>query len=129
MIVATPLRSGATSRSSTVSESPGSAPRTAIGPVAELIRSKSMSVTRSSSVLIWPVKQSFVSSLTTAPGLDLEHRLEVGPNDQMTWSRETVSTATVRRPCASSSVGAAAGSRLVVDEDPVGVVEARCVAR
>ena len=93
MIVATPHSIGFTSRSSTVSESPGSAPVTAIGPVAELIRSKSMPVTRSSSVWIWPVKQSFVSSLTTAPGSTSSTGSRSGANDQMTWSRETVSCA------------------------------------
>ena len=42
--------SGRTCSSSTTSESPGSAPRTAIGPVAELTREKSISVTRSASL-------------------------------------------------------------------------------
>ena len=35
-------------------------------------------VTRSSSVRIWPVKQSFVSKRTTAPGWTSSDRLEVG---------------------------------------------------
>jgi hypothetical protein len=66
--VATPHSIGRTSRISATSESPGSAPRTATGPVAPLIRSRSISVTRSSSLRIWPVKQSFVSKVTVSPG-------------------------------------------------------------
>jgi hypothetical protein len=49
MSVATPHSIGRTSRISTTNESPGSTPRTATGPVALLIRSRSISVTRSSS--------------------------------------------------------------------------------
>ena len=38
-----------------------------------------MSLTRSASDWICPVKQSFVSKRDGRPGLDLEHRLEVRP--------------------------------------------------
>src|SRR4029450_1891220 len=47
---------------------PGAAPFTATGPVALFTREKSIAVTRSSSDWICPVKQSFVSKVTTAPG-------------------------------------------------------------
>src|SRR5215213_2668543 len=56
------------SRISTMRLSPGSAPRTKTGPVAGLTLEKSMSVTRSFSVWIWPEKQSWVSKVTTSPG-------------------------------------------------------------
>ncbi len=79
MSVAKPRSTGRTSSSSTTSESPGSAPRTAIGPVALLTRSKSISVTRSASVWIWPVKQSLRLERDDLARIDLEHGLEVGP--------------------------------------------------
>src|SRR3954471_2090612 len=88
MSVATPHSIGRTSRISAISESPGSAPRTATGPVALSIRSRSMSVTRSSSLRIWPVKQSFVSKVTTSPGSTSSTGWRSGPNDQITWSRD-----------------------------------------
>src|SRR5437764_2563453 len=87
MSVATPHSIGRTSRISTISESPGSAPRTATGPVAPLMRERSISVTRSSSVRIWPVKQSFVSKVTVSPGSTSSTGWRPGPNDQITWSR------------------------------------------
>src|SRR5918997_1918188 len=68
MMVPTPCGPGLMSRISTIKLSPGSAPRTATGPVAGLTRSKSISVTRSLSVCIWPEKQSWVSKVTTSPG-------------------------------------------------------------
>ena len=71
-----------------MSESPGSAPFTATGPVALLIRERSISVTRSSSLRIWPVKQSFVSNVTTSPGSTSSTGSRSGPNDQMTSSRQ-----------------------------------------
>jgi hypothetical protein len=82
--VATPHSIGRTSRISAMRESPGSAPSTATGPVAELMRDMSISVTRSSSLRIWPVKQSFVSNVTTSPGLTWSTGSRSGPNDQMT---------------------------------------------
>src|SRR3954469_16287411 len=85
--VATPHSIGRTSSISATSESPGSAPRTATGPVAPLIRSRSISVTRSSSERIWPVKQSFVSNVTVSPGSTSSTGSRSGPNDQITSSR------------------------------------------
>ena len=76
--VATPHSTGRTSRISATSESPGSAPRTATGPVALLIRPRSISVTRSSSLRIWPEKQSFVSNVTTSPGSTSSTGSQVG---------------------------------------------------
>src|SRR5256714_32564 len=89
MSVATPQSIGFTSRISATSESPGSAPFTATGPVAPLIRSRSISVTRSSSERIWPVKQSFVSKTTVSPGSTSSTGSRSGPNDQITWSRDS----------------------------------------
>jgi hypothetical protein len=57
------------------------------GPVALLIRSRSMSVTRSSSDVICPVKQSFVSKVTVSPGSTSSTGWRSGPNDQITWLR------------------------------------------
>src|SRR5579884_1200499 len=87
MSVATPHSIGRTSRISATSESPGSAPLTATGPVALLIRERSISVTRSSSLRIWPVKQSFVSKVTTSPGSTSSTGRRSGPNDQITSLR------------------------------------------
>jgi hypothetical protein len=87
--VATPQSMGRTSRISATSESPGIAPLTATGPVALLIRSRSISVTRSSSLRIWPEKQSLVSNVTTDPGSTSSTGSSAGPNDQITWSRLT----------------------------------------
>src|SRR5438067_1915798 len=89
MSVATPHSIGLTSRISATSESPGSAPLTATGPVALLIRDMSISVTRSSSLRIWPVKQSFVSKTTVSPGSTSRTGSRSGPNDQITWSRDS----------------------------------------
>src|SRR5256714_7423282 len=89
MSVATPHSIGRTSRISATSESPGSAPLTATGPVALLIRERSISVTRSSSLRIWPVKQSFVSKVTTSPGSTSSTGWRSGPNDQTTSLRGT----------------------------------------
>src|SRR5829696_442033 len=68
MMVATPWGPGRMSSISTIRLSPGAAPRTATGPVAGLTFEKSISVTRSLSVCIWPEKQSWVSKVTTEPG-------------------------------------------------------------
>src|SRR5919201_2170373 len=87
--VATPQSIGRTSTISAISESPGSAPLTATGPVALLIRSRSISVTRSSSERIWPVKQSFVSKTTVSPGSTSSTGSRSGPNAQITWSRDS----------------------------------------
>src|ERR1700751_5985688 len=87
MSVATPHSIGRTSRISATSESPGSAPFTATGPVAPLMRVMSMPVTRSSSLRIWPVKQSFVSKVTVSPGSTSSTGWRPGPNDQITWLR------------------------------------------
>src|SRR6476469_5440950 len=84
---AKPTSTGRTSRISAITESPGSAPRMATGPVALFTRSKSISVTRSSSDAIWPVKQSFVSKVTVSPGSTSSTGWRSGPNDQITWSR------------------------------------------
>src|SRR5919199_3218546 len=113
MSVATPQSIGRTSRISATSESPGSAPATATGPVAPLIRSRSISVTRSSSERIWPVKQSFVSKTTVSPGSTSSTGSRSGPNDQITWSR-------VSRCCTGSLRW---GDRLVLDVDAVDVAE------
>src|SRR5438309_10492205 len=88
MSVATPHSMGRTSRISTISESPGSAPFTATGPVALLIRERSISVTRSSSLRICPVKQSFVSNVTLSPRSTSSTGWRSGPNDQITSSRD-----------------------------------------
>src|SRR5712671_2791567 len=88
MSVATPHSIGRTSRMSTISESPGSAPFTATGPVALLMRERSISVTRSFSLRIWPVKQSFVSKVTVSPGSTSRTGRRSGPNDQITSSRD-----------------------------------------
>src|SRR3954471_6696709 len=86
--VATPHSIGRTSRISAMSESPGSAPFTATGPVALLIRERSISVTRSSSLRIWPVKQSFVSNVTVSPGSTSRAGRRSGPKAQTTSSRD-----------------------------------------
>src|SRR6266550_5545778 len=88
MSVATPHSMGRTSRISTISESPGSAPFTATGPVAPLIRERSISVTRSSSLRICPVKQSLVSNVTVSPGSTSRTGRRSGPKVQITWSRD-----------------------------------------
>ena len=85
--VATPHSTGRTSRISTISESPGSAPLTATGPVALLRREKSTEVTRSSSLRIWPLKQSFVSKVTVSPGSTSRTGSSSGPKAQITCSR------------------------------------------
>src|SRR3954453_17573595 len=85
---AKPTSIGRTSRISATTESPGSAPRIATGPVALLTRSKSISVTRSCSDVICPVKQSFVSNVTVSPGSTSSTGWRSGPNDQITWSRD-----------------------------------------
>jgi hypothetical protein len=51
--------------------------------------SKSISVTRSDSLWIWPVKQSFVSSVTTEPGSTSSTASMSGSNAQTTSSRPT----------------------------------------
>src|SRR6266508_4901144 len=89
MIVAKPFGPGRTSSNSTTSESPGCAPFTATGPVSLFTREKSIDVTRSSSDWICPVKQSFVSKVTTAPGSTSSTGSSSGPKPQITSSRET----------------------------------------
>src|SRR5215218_10534425 len=79
MMVATPWGPGRMSRISTIRLSPGSAPRTATGPVAGLTFEKSISVTRSLSVCIWPEKQSWVSKVTTESGLTSSTGFISGP--------------------------------------------------
>ena len=76
---AKPTSIGRTSRISATSESPGSAPLTATGPVALLTRSKSIS--RDEVVLRRDLPGEAVVRLEgdRRAGLDLEHRLEVGP--------------------------------------------------
>src|SRR5919197_4339327 len=112
MSVATPQSIGLTSRISATSESPGSAPCTATGPVALLIRPMSISVTRSSSERIWPVKQSFVSKTTVSPGPTSSTGSRSGPNAQITWSRDSrCCTRALRR------------HRLVLDVHPLHVAE------
>src|SRR5207237_9827275 len=111
MSVATPHSIGRTSRISATSESPGSAPFTATGPVAELIRDRSISVTRSSSLRICPVKQSFVSNVTVSPGSTSSTGWRPGPNDQITSLRG-------RRWCCNSLP-----YRLVLDVDAIDVRE------
>src|SRR5207253_1335435 len=110
--VATPHSIGFTSRISATSESPGSAPFTATGPVALLIRSRSISVTRSSSLRIWPEKQSFVSKTTVSPGSTSRAGSRSGPNDQITRSRDS-------RCCTCSS----RSDRLVLDVDALHVAQ------
>src|SRR3989442_12638110 len=97
MSVATPHSTGRTSRISATSESPGSASRTATGPVAPLMRERSISVTRSASLLIWPVKQSFVWKVTVSPGSTSSTGWRSGPNDQITWSRDRKCCCGIRR--------------------------------
>src|SRR2546421_5739970 len=111
MSVATPHSMGRTSRICATSESPGSAPFTATGPVAELIRDRSISVTRSSSLRICPVKQSFVSNVTVSPGSTSSTGWRPGPNDQITSLRG-------RRWCCNSLP-----YRLVLDVDAIDVRE------
>src|SRR4051794_14794289 len=115
MIVAKPRGPGRTSRSSTTSESPGSAPFTATGPVALFTRAKSIAVTRSSSDAIWPVKQSFVSNVTTAPGSTSSTGSRSGPKPQITSSRET-------RCSVATAIGAAIllPGRRVMNPAPAG---------
>ena len=76
--VATPHSIGRTSRISATSESPGSAPRTDTGPVALLIRPKSM--LGDEIVLAPDLPREAVVRLERddVAGLDLEHRLEIG---------------------------------------------------
>src|SRR5919109_4751185 len=125
MSVATPHSIGFTSSSSTTSESPGSAPLTATGPDAPLMRLKSISVTRSSSDRIWPVKQSFVSILTTAPGSTSTTGSMSGPKDQITLSRPMTSCASATATLLPRRRGGRrrGRDRLVLDEHPVGVRE------
>src|SRR4051794_499197 len=115
MIVAKPRGPGRTSSSSTTSESPGSAPFTATGPVALFTRAKSIAVTRSSSDAIWPVKQSFVSNVTTAPGSTSSTGSRSGPKPQITSSRET-------RYCVATAIGRAIllPGRRVMNPTPAG---------
>src|SRR5215831_2818636 len=115
MIVAKPRGPGRTSSTSTTSESPGSAPRTATGPVALFTREKSIAVTRSASDAICPVKQSFVSNVRTAPGSTSSTGSRSGPKLQITSSRET------RCPVAPA-IGAPIllPGRRVVDPAPAG---------
>ena len=117
MIVATPFATGVTSRISTTSESPGSAPRTATGPVAPLTRSKSIAVTRSASLWIWPVKQSFVSKVTTEPGSTSRTGSISGPKPQTIWSRVTLwsmTTVATAQPAGTGRVPISGGSRSTV---------------
>src|ERR671917_527655 len=86
MMVATPWGPGLMSRISTTRLSPGSAPRTESGPVAGLTFEKSMSVTRSLSVWIWPEKQSWVSKVTTSPGSASKIGFISGPKPKMASS-------------------------------------------
>src|SRR2546423_1067528 len=51
--------------------------------------SRLISVTGSSSERIWPVKQSFVSKTTVSPGSTSSTGSRSGPNDQITWSRDS----------------------------------------
>src|SRR6185437_7169873 len=111
--VATPHSIGRTSRISAMSESPGSAPFTATGPVALLIRDRSISVTRSVSLRIWPVKQSFVSNVTVSPGSTSRAGRRSGPNDQMMWSDDRRYACGTGRP-----------HRVVVDVDAIHVAQA-----
>ena len=87
MSVATPHSTGRTSRISATSESPGSAPRTATGPVALLIRDEVD--LGDEVVLAADLAREAVVRLEgdDVAGLDLEHRLEVRPERQITWSR------------------------------------------
>src|ERR1700704_3963327 len=136
MSVATPHSMGRTSRMSTMSESPGSAPFTATGPVALLIRERSISVTRSSSLRICPVKQSFVSNVTVSPGSTSSTGWRSGPNDQITWSRDrrysanalvldvhTVDVSQTPRPEGHDQNRDCDSDRRVGDRHPVRVLE------
>jgi len=136
MSVATPHSIGRTSRISATRESPDSAPSTATGPVALLIRERSISVTRSFSLRIWPVKQSFVSKVTTSPGSTSSTGWRSGPNDQITSSREirccfiSIPGRRIVRPAAAEHGGydlrlaqllRFARERVAVEHDEVGV--------
>ncbi len=106
MSVAKPRASGLTSSSSTTSESPGSAPRTAIGPVALLTRSRSISVTRSASVRIWPGEAVVRLERDRLARFDLEHGREIWaegpdhlvPSDAVRRHGAIVSETPQRRP-------------------------------
>src|SRR5262249_20401924 len=80
-------------------------------------REKSIAVTRSDSDAICPVKQSFVSNVTTAPGSTSSTGSRSGPKAQITSSRETrcsVATAIggeILRPGPGGVRPAAAGHR------------------
>ena len=71
MHIAAPCSFGRMSSRVTLSVSPGSAPRTAIGPVALFTRVRSSFSSVSSSLCTWPVKQSHVSISITVPGSTL----------------------------------------------------------
>src|SRR5215213_27888 len=128
IMVATPWGPGLMSRISTIRLSPGSASRTATGPVAGLTFEKSMSVTRSFSVWIWPEKQSWVSNVTTAPGSTSRTGLISGPKLNtassfgITWSTLlmawviSISFLAVRRGRVCFG-----GDVLVLDEDLLGL--------
>src|SRR5581483_8433493 len=82
------------------------------GAVALLMRVRSISVTRSSSLRIWPVKQSFFWKVTTSPGSASSTGCRSGPNDQITWSRDRKCCCGIRRR-----------NLLVLDPDPVHVAQ------
>ena len=70
----------------TESESPGSAPLTAIGPVALLTRFKSSWAIVSFSLCTWPVKQSHVSISMTVPGSTVTTGCIAESNAHTCWS-------------------------------------------
>ena len=118
-----PTSTGRTSRISATSESPGSAPLTATGPVALLTRSKSISVTRSSSRGDLPGEAVVRLERDRRAGLDLEHRLEVGPErpDDLVTADPVVDR---DRHYAGAPAGAVSGAdRLVLDVHAVHVTQ------
>src|SRR5579863_8715382 len=82
MHIAAPCSFGRMSSNVTDSVSPGSAPRTPIGPVAEFTRVRSSFSRVSDSLCTCPVKQSHVSISMTVPGSTITTGSRSASNDQ-----------------------------------------------
>jgi hypothetical protein len=95
MHIAAPFSPGRMSSRVTDNVSPGSAPRTAIGPVALLTRLRSIFSRVSLSLCTCPVKQSHVSISSTVPGSTVTTGSRFASNDQTCSSRPIFSIASL----------------------------------
>ena len=91
MHIAAPCLFGRMSSNVTDNVSPGSAPRTPIGPVALLTRARSSFSSVSSSLCTCPVKQSHVSISMIVPGSTVTTGWRCASKDQ-TWSSRPIFT-------------------------------------